>query len=70
MSAPSASHAYACGIEDGPPEKVHPSLPLVAAILAFPGRPESSDRTFRRDVLRWHAATRRMAVAAAKQATE
>jgi hypothetical protein len=64
-----ASHAYACGIEDGPREKVHPSLPLVAAILAFPGRHAEDDRMFRRDVLRWYRATRRMAVKAAKEAT-
>lgn len=52
------------------PRKVHPSLPLVAAILAFPGYQNSSDQVFRRDVMRWYLSTRRMAIAAAKQATE
>jgi hypothetical protein len=59
-----------------PAEKVHPSLPLVAAILAFPGfqakypNTEQGNRMFRRDVTRWYRAARGLAVAAAKKATE
>jgi hypothetical protein len=62
---------FADGVEE---KKLHPSLPLVGAILAFPaaqyGDDPQGNRRFRVDVSRWYRATRRLAVAAAKQATE
>jgi hypothetical protein len=80
--------ARRCGGEDGTtggapvsvytgPErraKLHPSLPMVAAILAFPESlayedDARGDKRFRRDALAWLAAIRPRAMRAAKEAT-